>query len=154
MDIAVKTVMSIIVQRLPLRFPPKHPRQTPPVRVQSLTGARFLRWPPRFRQKILDNPHAREQTVFRCAGWSFFALLKGAIQMLLFDLEREVTPLSRNEKFELIRYLLDLIAADEQSSRPPAPVSFLRAAQTFAGCIAETPADLSTNATYLEGYGA
>ena len=61
--------------------------------------------------------------------------------MLLFDLEREMTPLSRSEKFELIRYLLDLIAADEQSSRQHAPQVSLW--QTTRGKTEETALDHS-----------
>lgn len=41
--------------------------------------------------------------------------------MLLFELEQQIKPLGRNEKFELIRYLLDLIATDELHSRPITP---------------------------------
>ena len=75
--------------------------------------------------------------------------------MLLFDLEQEIKTLSRSEKFEMIRYLLDVIdveAADAQHAERSE--SFLQAAQAFSGCIAGTPPDLSTNPAYLEGYGA
>ena len=54
--------------------------------------------------------------------------------MLLFDLEREMAPLSRNEKFELIRYLLDLIATGDDSSRP--------VASSDASTISEMPSDV------------
>ena len=74
--------------------------------------------------------------------------------MLLLELEQEIKPLSRREKFELIRYLLDLVADDADAQQTAAPVSFLQAARMFAGCIADTPSDLSTNPEYFEGYGA
>lgn len=35
--------------------------------------------------------------------------------MLLFELEREIAPLSRGEQFELMRFLVDLLATSEPS---------------------------------------
>ena len=65
--------------------------------------------------------------------------------MLLFELEQQIKPLGRNEKFELIRYLLELIAVEEpaEAQHSDRPESFLQAARAFAGCIANTPPDLS-----------
>lgn len=75
--------------------------------------------------------------------------------MVLFELEQQVKPLNRSEKSELVRYLLELMADDEADFGQTAPpVSFLQAARRFAGCIADTPSDLSTNPAYLEEYGA
>ena len=34
--------------------------------------------------------------------------------MLLLELEQQVKPLNRQEKFQLIRYLLDLVAAESE----------------------------------------
>ena len=75
--------------------------------------------------------------------------------MLLLELEQQIKPLSRSEKFELIRYLLDLVATDDaDAQQTAASISFLQAARAFAGCIGNTPPDLSTNPAYLEEYGA
>ncbi|GAK53729.1 hypothetical protein U14_05003 [Candidatus Moduliflexus flocculans] len=54
--------------------------------------------------------------------------------MLLFDLEREMAPLSRNEKFELMRYLLDLIATGDDYSRS--------VTSSDAGTISEMSSDV------------
>ena len=40
--------------------------------------------------------------------------------MLLFELEEKIKPLNRYEKFELIRFLLDLVANDEADVRQTA----------------------------------
>ena len=43
--------------------------------------------------------------------------------MLLFELEREIAPLSRGEQFELMRFLLDLLAeSDTDEDRRDAEV--------------------------------
>lgn len=42
--------------------------------------------------------------------------------------------------------------ATERSDTAPS-VSFLDAAQQYAGCIKDAPPDLSTNPCYMEGYG-
>ena len=76
--------------------------------------------------------------------------------MVLLELEEQVKPLTRSERSALMRYLLDLAADDNEAAfrQTVPPVSFLQAAQEFAGCIADTPPDLSTNPAYMEDYGA
>jgi hypothetical protein len=60
---------------------------------------------------------------------------------------------------EIIRALKYLQYQKTINEQPPSPkptetpISFLDAAKKFVGCLKNCPPDLSTNDSYLEGYG-
>jgi len=59
----------------------------------------------------------------------------------------------QQEVLDFVEFLQTKIPSPNVNLEEPKPISFLMAAQEFAGCIDGGPGDLATNKTYLEGLG-
>ncbi|WP_341525198.1 DUF2281 domain-containing protein [Nostoc sp. UHCC 0302] len=66
---------------------------------------------------------------------------------------RSLPPEKQQEVLNFIEFLQSQIAQKNTNIEQIEPISFLAAAQKFAGCVDGGPGDLATNKQYLEGLG-
>jgi hypothetical protein len=66
---------------------------------------------------------------------------------------RSLPPEKQQEVLNFIEFLQNQIAQKNTTIEQIEPISFLEAAQQFAGCVDGGPGDLATNKQYLEGLG-
>ncbi|MEH2308908.1 DUF2281 domain-containing protein [Nostoc sp.] len=66
---------------------------------------------------------------------------------------RSLPPEKQQEVLNFIEFLQSQIAQKNTNIEQIEPISFLEAAQQFAGCVDGGPGDLATNKQYLEGLG-
>jgi hypothetical protein len=66
---------------------------------------------------------------------------------------RSLPPENQQEVLNFIEFLQSQIAQKNTNIEQIEPISFLEAAQQFAGCVDGGPGDLATNKQYLEGLG-
>lgn len=59
----------------------------------------------------------------------------------------------QQEVLDFIEFLQNQLAQKNTKIEQIEPISFLAAAQQFAGCVDGSPGDLTTNKQYLEGLG-
>lgn len=66
---------------------------------------------------------------------------------------RSLPPEKQQEVLDFIEFLQSQLAQKNTNIEQIEPISFLEAAQKFAGCVDGGPGDLATNKQYLEGLG-
>ncbi len=66
---------------------------------------------------------------------------------------RSLPPEKQQEVLDFIEFLQSQLAKKNTNIEQIEPISFLAAAQQFAGCVDGGPGDLATNKQYLEGLG-
>jgi Protein of unknown function (DUF2281) len=66
---------------------------------------------------------------------------------------RSLPPEKQQEVLDFIEFLQSQLGQKNTSIEQIEPISFLEAAQQFAGCVDDGPGDLATNKQYLEGLG-
>ncbi|MBD2345798.1 DUF2281 domain-containing protein [Anabaena subtropica] len=66
---------------------------------------------------------------------------------------RSLPPEKQQEVLDFIEFLQSQLGQEKTNSEEQKPISFLAAAQKFAGCVDDGPADLATNKQYMEGFG-
>ncbi|MEH2363889.1 DUF2281 domain-containing protein [Nostoc sp.] len=66
---------------------------------------------------------------------------------------RSLPPEKQQEVLDFIEFLQSQLAQQNTNIEQIEPISFLEAAQQFAGCVDAGPSDLATNKQYLEGLG-
>ncbi|RCJ30098.1 hypothetical protein A6770_21520 [Nostoc minutum NIES-26] len=67
---------------------------------------------------------------------------------------RSLPPEKQQEVLDFIEFLQSKLAQQNPNQEQQEPISFLTAAQQFAGCVDGGPGDLATNKQYLEGLGS
>jgi hypothetical protein len=66
---------------------------------------------------------------------------------------RSLPPEKQQEVLNFIEFLQSQLGQNHTNIEQIEPISFLSAAQQFAGCVDGGPGDLATNKQYLEGLG-
>lgn len=66
---------------------------------------------------------------------------------------RSLPPEKQQEVLDFIEFLQSQLAQKNITIEQIEPISFLEAAQQFAGCVDGGPGALATNKQYLEGLG-
>ncbi|MBD6619747.1 DUF2281 domain-containing protein [Komarekiella sp. 'clone 1'] len=67
---------------------------------------------------------------------------------------RSLPPEKQQEVLDFIEFLQSKLVQENTNIEQIEPISFLAAAQQFAGCIDDGPGDLATNKQYLESLGS
>jgi Protein of unknown function (DUF2281) len=66
---------------------------------------------------------------------------------------RSLPPEKQQEVLDFIEFLQNQLVQENTNIEQIESISFLEAAQQFAGCVDGGPGDLATNKQYLEGLG-